>query len=93
MPKKNIIKIISDIFTLVVMQSFFCKRQVTYEPKTSVERESMYSLIEAPLNAGVRLYLHQRTRSKKLIDMFSGLNLRISYERSSISRKTWRMQF
>ena len=81
MPKKNIIKMISDIFTLVVMQSFFCKRQVTYEPKTSVERESMYSLIETPLNVGVRLYLHQTTRSKKLIDMFSGLNLRISYER------------
>ena len=27
------------------------------------------------------LYLHQTTRSKKLIDMFSGLNLSISYEK------------
>ena len=41
----------------------------------------MYSKIETPLNVGVGLYLHQTTRSKKVIDMFSGLNLRISYEK------------
>ena len=49
--------------------------------KTSTERDSMYSKIETPLNVGVGLYLNQTTRSKKLIDMFSGLNLSISYEK------------
>ena len=63
------------------MQSFMSKRQVTFEPKTSVERDSMYFKIETPLKVGEGLYLHQTTRSKKLIDIFSGLNLSISYEK------------
>ena len=41
----------------------------------------MCSKIETPLNVGVGLYLHQTTRSKKFIDMFSSLNLSISYEK------------
>ena len=41
----------------------------------------MYSKIDTPLNVGEGLYLHQITRSRKLIDMFSGLNLSISYEK------------
>ena len=41
----------------------------------------MYSKIETPLNVVVGLYLHQPTRSRKLIDMFSGLDLSISYEK------------
>ena len=63
------------------MQSFMSKRQVTFEPKTSVERDSMYFKIETPLKVGEGLYLHQTTRSKKLINIFSGLNLSISYEK------------
>ena len=78
--KKNFIKKITDVVTQVVMQSFTSKRQVTYEPKTA-ERDSVYSKIETPLNVGVGLYLNQTTRSKKLIDMFSGLNLSISYDK------------
>ena len=33
------------------------------------------------MNVDVGLYLHQTTRSKKLIDIFSGLNLSISYKK------------
>ena len=81
MSKKNFIKKITDVVTQVVIQSFMSKRQVTYDPKTSVERDSMYSKMETPLNVCVGLYLHQTTRSKKFIDMFSSLNLSISYEK------------
>ena len=73
MSKKNFIKKTTYVVTQVVMQSFMSKRQVTFEPKTSVERDSVYSKIETPFNVGVGLYLHQTTRSKKLSDMFSGL--------------------
>ena len=47
----------------------------------------MCSKIETPLNVGVGLYLHQTTRSKKLIDMFSGLNLSMSYEKVTDIKK------
>ena len=69
------------------MQSFVSKRRVTYKPKTSVERDSMYPKIETPLNVSVGLYLHQIPRSRKLIDMFSGLNLSISYEKVTDIKK------
>ena len=87
MSKKHFIKKITDVVTRVVMQSFMSKRQVTFEPKTSVERDSVYSKIETTLNVGVGLYFHQTTRSKKLIDMFSGLNLSIGYEKVTDIKK------
>ena len=81
MPKKNLFKNITDVVTQVVMESFISKRDITYELKTSIEKDSVYSKIEATLNDGVVLYLHQATRSKKLNDEFSGLNMGINYEK------------
>ena len=81
MPEKKFIKKISDIVAQLVMQNFMSKRQVNYEPKSLHERDSMYSKCETPLDVGVGLYLHQTTRSKKLTDMFSGLNLSIAYDK------------
>ena len=80
MSKKYFTKKILDVVTQVVMQSYMSKRQVIYEPKTSVERDSMYFKIKTPLNVGAGLYLHQTLRSKKLLDLFSGFNLSIIYE-------------
>ena len=48
---------------MITNQSFKTRRQVNYEPKTETSRV-MTSNIETPLNVGLGLYLHQKTRSK-----------------------------
>ena len=57
----------------VVMQCVKSERQVNYQPVS--DNCPMYSKRETPLG----LYFHQVTRSKKLIDMMSDLNLSINY--------------
>ena len=79
--KRNSIMKVVDVVTQVVTQSFHSKRQVTYKSKSDNERSSMYSKIETPLSVGVGLYLHQTSRSKKLIDTFSDLNLSATYDK------------
>ena len=70
-PRENIQKIsrrdsaenVTPIVTQMIYQSFKTRRQVNYEPKTETSRV-MTSNIETPLNVGLGLYLHQKTRSK-----------------------------
>ena len=70
-PRENIQKIsrrdsaenVTPIVTQMIYQSFKTRRQVNYEPKTNTSRV-MTSNIETPLNVGLGLYLHQKTRSK-----------------------------
>ena len=59
------------------MQCAKSERQVSYQPVS--DNCPMYSKRETPLNVGLGLYFHQVTRSKKLIDMISDLNLSINY--------------
>ena len=70
-PRENIQKMsrrdsaenVTPIVTQMIYQSFKTRRQVNYEPKTNTSRV-MTSNIETPLNVGLGLYLHQKTRSK-----------------------------
>ena len=39
-------------------------------------------MIETPLNVGLGLYIHQKTRSKELIDVLSDLNISINYDKA-----------
>ena len=58
------------------MQCMKSKRQVQYD-----SHHKMRSTVETPLNVGIGLYIHQRTRSKELIEVFSDLNLSINYDK------------
>ena len=49
--------------TQMIYQSFKTRRQVKYQPKVGTSRV-ITSNIETPLNVGLGLYLHQKTRSK-----------------------------
>ena len=71
-------RLISTV-TQTIVQSVKSKRQVQYQPIS--QNTEMHSKKETPLNVGIGLYLHQVTRSKKLLDMMSGLNLSINYDK------------
>ena len=87
-PRKNIQNIsrrdsaenVTSIVTQMIYQSFKTRRQVNYEPKTETSRV-MTSNIETPLNVGLGLYMHQKTRSKNLCNFLSGLNLSVNYDK------------
>ena len=72
-PRKNIQNIslrdsaenVTSIVTQMIYQSFKTRRQVNSEPKTETSTV-MTSNIETPLNIGLGLYVHQKTRSKNL---------------------------
>ena len=67
---------VTSVATQVVMQCVKSKKQISYDSS-----HEMSSTIETPLNVGIGLYIHQRTRSKELIDTFSNLNLSIKYDK------------
>ena len=58
------------------MQCLKSKRQVQYD-----SHHKMRSTVETPLNVGIGFYIHQRTGSKELIEVFSDLNLSINYDK------------
>ena len=66
-----------SIVTQMIIQLFKTRRQVNYQAVEESNR-GMYQNIETPLSVGLGLYIHQRTRSKELLDMFSEMNLSIS---------------
>lgn len=76
---KELTKTVSSI-SQVVMQAVKTKRQVQYSSKENSNRSS-YSTKETPLSVGLGLFLHQKTRSKDIIEMLSSLNLSCSYEK------------
>ena len=41
----------------------------------------MLNTIETPLNVGFGLYIHKRSRSKELVDIFSNLDLCVNYDK------------
>ena len=67
----NLIKTTS----LFVSQNMKTTKQVNYVGTTGIT----YSKIETPLNVGIGLYLYHLTRSKKLINFLSDLNIGINY--------------
>ena len=53
------------------------KRQVNYNSNNGDFRSS----VETPFSVGLGLYVHQKTRSKDIVNTLSGLKLSISYEK------------
>ena len=41
----------------------------------------MSSVIETPLNVGLGMVVHQKTRSKELVETLADLNLPINYDK------------
>ena len=66
-----------SIVAQMIIQLFKTRRQVNCQAVEESNR-GMYQNIETPLSVGLGLYIHQRTRSKELLDMFSETNLSIS---------------
>ena len=75
----NVPKIIklSSIITQLVVQNMRTSRQTNYQLNN--ENASTYNKIETPLNVGIGLYVHHQTRSKKLVNFLSDLNIGINY--------------
>ena len=64
----------------ILMQSVKTKRQVQYKPTES--DYGMRETIETPLSVGLALEVHQKTRSKDLIEILSSMNLCVNYKRA-----------
>ena len=69
-----------SVISQVLMQAVKTKRQVQYNPKDGSDG-STYNTKETPLSVGLGLFLHQRTRSKEIVDMLSTLNLSCTYKK------------
>ena len=65
--------------TQFVSQNIKTSRQSQYHIETS--SKTFYSKIETPLNVELRLYVYHITRSKKLINVLSDLNVGVSYHK------------
>ena len=63
--------------------------KTTRQRKYHIEKGggSLYSKIETPLNVGLGLYFYHVTRSKKLINFLSDLNIGINYQRATSIKK------
>ena len=68
----------AKIIAQQILEATKTDRQATYNP--SVKDQIYRKFNETPLTVGLSLMVHNQTRSKKLVDFFSRLNLGISYE-------------
>ena len=69
-----------------VSQNIKTSRQTNYRLERTTT--NIYSKIETPLNVGLGLYIYHVTRSKKLINFLSDLNISISYKKVTGIKKT-----
>ena len=60
----------------VVLQNVKTDKQVMHKPKSDV---GFVSRIEMPLSIGLSLAVHNKVRSKRLVNFLSDLNLGTSY--------------
>ena len=74
--KENVDTTVRNI-SEVIMKSVKTKRQVNYNTISGNFRNN----VETPYLVGLGLYIHQKTRSKNVINTLSDLNLSIPYER------------
>jgi hypothetical protein len=72
----------TNVIAQQIMNNYKTDRQETYNP---LMKDTKYrKCSETPLSVGLSLMVHKQTRSKKLVDTLSKLNLCIGYE-STIS--------
>ena len=72
--------------TQFVSQNIETSRQSQYHIDTS--RKTLYSKIETPLNVGLGLYVYHITRSKKLINFLSDINVGVNYHKITNIKKS-----
>ena len=68
-----------SVATQLILQVTKTKRQVRYIPTS--DSAEMRSVIAAPLNVGLGMVVHQKTRSKELVETLADLNLSINYHK------------
>ena len=61
----------------ILMNSVKTERQVDYQSKTGGFRKSL----ETPFSVGLGLYMHQKTRSKAVVDTLAQLHLSVPYDK------------
>ena len=76
---RNVEKDIS-LITQMFMQTIKSNRQLNYQPFQLYKIES-YITRETKLSVGLGLHIYQKTRSKTLLDVLSGLHLTVPYEK------------
>ena len=76
--ERNVEKDIS-LITQMFMQTIKSNRQVNYQPFQLYKIES-YITRETKLSVGLGLHIYQKTRSKTLLDVLSGLHLTVPYK-------------
>ena len=76
--ERNVEKDIS-LITQMFMQTIKSNRQVNYQPFQLYKIES-YITRETKLSVGLGLHTYQKTRSKTLLDVLSGLHLTVPYK-------------
>ena len=69
----------TSIVTQLVLQSVKTEKQAKYYNKSG--KNQYYSKKETPVNVGVGLYIYHSTRSRKLINFLSDLNISVSYDK------------
>ena len=72
--------------TQFVSQNIETSRQSQYHIDT--RRKTLYSKIETPLNVGLGLYVYHITRSKKLINFLSDINVGVNYHKITNIKKS-----
>ena len=69
-----------SLITQLFMQTIKSNRQVNYQSYQLYKNES-YINRETPLSVGLGLHIYQKTPSKTLLDVLSGLHLTVPYEK------------
>ena len=65
----------------IIIQSTKTKRQVNYRSSNASNNVGHSNTTETPFSVGLALHIHKETRSKKLIECLSELNLSINYKK------------
>ena len=68
--------------TQLVSQNMKTDRQIDYK-----QENRSYNKIETPLSIGISMFIYHNTRSKKLINFISDLNVGVSYEKVKSIKK------
>ena len=74
------IESIIEVITEVVSQNMKSNRQTQYHQQN--QESFLYNKIETPLNIGLGLYMYHVSRSKKLVNFLSDLNLGTIYQKA-----------
>ena len=62
--------------TQLVAQNVKTDRQINYK-----QQNRSFNKIETPLSTEISMFIYHNTRSKKLINFLSDLNIRVNYEK------------